>query len=121
MESNGTGNRIHVSQATADLLIQANQGHWLTPREEMVFAKGKGCMQTYFVTVEGGGSSGSSDARRSDVFDAGHAHSLVEETIDVFDQISCRQRSTRHLSSANIILSNSDGEDESTTKETVAA
>ena len=42
MESNGEPNRIHISQATADLMMAANKGSWLTKREEVVAAKGKG-------------------------------------------------------------------------------
>jgi hypothetical protein len=36
------GGRIHVSQATADLLTAAGKKHWLTAREDMIEAKGKG-------------------------------------------------------------------------------
>ena len=49
MESNGQRNRIQASQATADLLIAAGKGHWVRPREELVQAKGKGKMQTFWV------------------------------------------------------------------------
>ena len=46
MESTGVTNKIQVSQATADLLIEAGLETWLTPREDRVFAKGKGELQT---------------------------------------------------------------------------
>jgi class 3 adenylate cyclase len=49
MESTGTRNRIQVSQSTADLLITARKGSWVKPRKELVEAKGKGKMQTYWV------------------------------------------------------------------------
>jgi hypothetical protein len=74
MESTGTRNRIHVSQGkhfgeflksvlqrsgsniirrvpqdTANALIEQGKGSWLKPREDSVFAKGKGEMQTYWV------------------------------------------------------------------------
>jgi class 3 adenylate cyclase len=42
IESTGLPNRIHVSQDTAELLIEASKGHWVTAREELVSAKGKG-------------------------------------------------------------------------------
>jgi hypothetical protein len=48
MESNGERNRIHVSQSTADLLIADGLQHWLTPRNDLVNAKGKGLLQTYW-------------------------------------------------------------------------
>lgn len=58
MESNGARGRIQVSQSTADLLVADGKGHWLTQREDLVRAKGKGLMQTYWCTISN--SSGSS-------------------------------------------------------------
>ena len=49
MESNGLPNQIQCSQQTADLLISANKNHWIHPRKDMVHAKGKGLVQTYWV------------------------------------------------------------------------
>jgi hypothetical protein len=48
MESNSERNRIQVSQSTADLLIADGKRHWLTPREDLVDAKGKGLLQTFW-------------------------------------------------------------------------
>jgi hypothetical protein len=59
MESNGVRDRIQVSEASAKLLIAAGKGHWVKAREELIAAKGKGDMQTYWVTVKG--SSGKSE------------------------------------------------------------
>ena len=42
MESNGQRGRIHVSQATADLLKTGGKEHWLRKRDDLVEAKGKG-------------------------------------------------------------------------------
>jgi class 3 adenylate cyclase len=42
MESTGIPGRIHVSQMTADLLVEASKGKWIVPRGEVVHAKGKG-------------------------------------------------------------------------------
>jgi class 3 adenylate cyclase len=42
IESTGLPNRIHISQDTAELLVEAAKGHWVTAREELVSAKGKG-------------------------------------------------------------------------------
>jgi Adenylate and Guanylate cyclase catalytic domain len=53
MESNGQRNCIHLSQATADLLTEAGKGHWIYPRADLVNAKGKGSMQTYWVNLGG--------------------------------------------------------------------
>ena len=49
MESLGTRNKIHISQATADLLLKAGKVDWVKERETMVTAKGKGLMQTYWL------------------------------------------------------------------------
>lgn len=42
MESTSQAGRIQVSESTAELLKDANKGHWLRRREELVEAKGKG-------------------------------------------------------------------------------
>lgn len=49
MESTGYPHRIHVSNATADLLVKARKGHWLHEREDEVLVKGKTTMKTYWV------------------------------------------------------------------------
>jgi class 3 adenylate cyclase len=41
MESTGKPQRIQLSQDTADLLIAAEKGSWLKPRDTLVHAKGK--------------------------------------------------------------------------------
>jgi hypothetical protein len=52
MESTGMRGKIHVSQDTADRLINAGKTNWITPREDKVFAKGKGEMQTFWVMAQ---------------------------------------------------------------------
>jgi Adenylate and Guanylate cyclase catalytic domain len=56
MESTGKPWKIHASEATAELLRQAGKGDWLRAREELVEAKGKGTMQTYWVELRGEGT-----------------------------------------------------------------
>jgi class 3 adenylate cyclase len=51
MESNGVAGKIHVSQATADELMHQGKSHWVTPRPDKVLAKGKGELQTYWVSL----------------------------------------------------------------------
>jgi Adenylate and Guanylate cyclase catalytic domain len=48
MESTGIPSKIHVSQETAKLLIDAGKGHWVSSRDTLVQAKGKGTIQTYW-------------------------------------------------------------------------
>jgi hypothetical protein len=50
MESTGARNRIHCSQATATLLESAGKS-WSTPRDDLVLAKGKGELQTYWIEL----------------------------------------------------------------------
>ena len=51
MESNGEKNKIQVSQDTADLLVSHGKQSWLSKREDLIQAKGKGAMQTYWIKV----------------------------------------------------------------------
>jgi class 3 adenylate cyclase len=57
MESTGEKNCIQVSDVTAGLISQAGKGHWLLPRENLVEAKGKGQLQTYWLIYESGRST----------------------------------------------------------------
>ena len=50
MESNGIKCKIHVSEATAKELVRLGKGNILVEREEKIFAKGKGMLQTYFLS-----------------------------------------------------------------------
>jgi class 3 adenylate cyclase len=66
MESTGTRDRVQVSAKTAELLIAAGKSHWVTPRDETVTVKGKGQMETFWLTVKSDGtasegSTGSTD------------------------------------------------------------
>lgn len=49
IETTGEPNKIHISQATADLLKAAGKEKWLKQREGKIVAKGKGEMQTYWL------------------------------------------------------------------------
>lgn len=54
METTGAGGKIHVSLDTADLLISAGKAHWLEERKDVVHAKGKGALKTFWVRVNKG-------------------------------------------------------------------
>jgi hypothetical protein len=62
IESTGLPNKTQVSKATADLLIKAGKSHWLERRHETVLAKGKGELETYWLTLQHNGGSAISSA-----------------------------------------------------------
>eukprot|EP00980_Cylindrotheca_fusiformis_P027416 scaffold20339_cov128-Cylindrotheca_fusiformis.AAC.16 len=49
MEQSGEQNRIQLSQATADMLTEAGHAHWIMPRGNKIYVKGKGEIQTYWL------------------------------------------------------------------------
>jgi hypothetical protein len=49
MESTGVPHQIQASSVTAELLIAAGKGSWVKPRKDLVEAKGKGKLQTYWI------------------------------------------------------------------------
>ena len=49
MESTGEPNRIQLSQATAESLIAMGKEGWIRKRQDLVEAKGKGSVQTYWL------------------------------------------------------------------------
>jgi len=62
MESTGRRGRIHISKTTADLITAAGKAHWIKPREDLVQAKGKGTMQTYWLSHPASAQKGSNVA-----------------------------------------------------------
>ena len=69
VESTGMRNRIHISEETANLLETASKGHWIKPREDLVHAKGKGELKTFWLICEdaAGGSERNGGTPTSDV------------------------------------------------------
>jgi hypothetical protein len=68
MESTGVKNKIHTSNDTANLLIAAGKGQWLSNRSDDVMVKGKGIMNTFWVSLHQGkktASVGSSETSAS--------------------------------------------------------
>ena len=51
LESTGLAGRIHVSRDTAEILVAAGKEKWITQREDEVFAKGKGKLQTFWLRI----------------------------------------------------------------------
>jgi class 3 adenylate cyclase len=73
MESTGARDRVQVSTKTADLLIAAGKSHWVTPRVEKVLAKGKGELQTYWLSMHS--SAGTASVSSSSSCESGSADS----------------------------------------------
>ena len=51
MESTGIRNRIQISKQTADCLSKMGYSSWFQPREDLVHAKGKGYLQTFWLEI----------------------------------------------------------------------
>eukprot|EP00934_Nitzschia_sp_Nitz4_P003528 Nitzschia sp. Nitz4//scaffold24_size164493//84634//88676//NITZ4_002330-RA/size164493-augustus-gene-0.260-mRNA-1//1//CDS//3329544120//3518//frame0 len=51
METTGERGRIHVSDVTAKMLVDFGKKHWLVKRPGGVQAKGKGTMETFWITM----------------------------------------------------------------------
>mmetsp|Transcript_6696 Transcript_6696/g.18744 ORF Transcript_6696/g.18744 Transcript_6696/m.18744 type:complete len:1206 (-) Transcript_6696:178-3795(-) len=49
MEGTGERGRIHLSEETGKELVKFNKGHWIKQRSDLVVAKGKGHMSTYWL------------------------------------------------------------------------
>ena len=77
MESNGRPGHIHLSSTTASLLIEAGKEKWIVPREDLIHPKGKGEMQTYWLSL----SSNSGSARGSSIHNC-DVESTDESAID---------------------------------------
>jgi len=78
MESTGQRDRIQISQDTADLLIAAGKSEWLKMRKDKVHAKGKGEMQTYWLTLGGSKSESVASSGADEVSDIQPSHEAVD-------------------------------------------
>jgi Adenylate and Guanylate cyclase catalytic domain len=82
IEQTGAMNRIHVSQATSNLLNKAGKGYWMKACTALVEAKGKGMMQTFWAkpapmgaTYDDSGITVNDASRTSDT-------SQIEDSLD---------------------------------------
>jgi len=90
MESNGIRDKIQLSQETADLLIAAGKTNWLSQREDLVYAKGKGEMQTYWLEISTRNGSSVMDSSQSGSSIADDSDDRVASTSRVFDSKTTR-------------------------------
>ena len=95
MESTGSRGRIHISQTTADLIRAAGKAYWVKPREDLITAKGKGTMQTYWLnpaSAQKGSSVASNESAlstpifRSPVKDSEKEERLVQWMVDLLTE-----------------------------------
>jgi hypothetical protein len=49
MESTGIKTKIQISQQCAELIIASGKSSWIKPREDIIFAKGKGELKTFWL------------------------------------------------------------------------
>jgi class 3 adenylate cyclase len=88
MESNSMAGRIHCSQTTADLLAIAGKEQWLDKRHDLVEAKGKGTMQTYWVKPFSGNSkSYSSSSTKEEDCNTTDDKSYIERVLNAIDEV----------------------------------
>jgi 3'5'-cyclic nucleotide phosphodiesterase/Adenylate and Guanylate cyclase catalytic domain len=90
MESSGVPGRIHISQETATLLTEAGKAHWITARENLVSLKGKGELQTFFVSPRPASN------KRSPVGSSSEEYTDETETLN-FDWTMPKEVSTKSL------------------------
>lgn len=72
LRSTSERNKIQASFETAALLREAGKGKWLVPRDKLIFAKGKGEMQTYWVYPKSGGTRSSNGSCSSEGNNSSH-------------------------------------------------
>jgi hypothetical protein len=86
---------IQVSQATADLIVSAGKQDWLTTRDELVHAKGKGYLQTYWLRPRSRLPCMHSDDRSGEATRT--THTAEESSGDDLHQISTSVMLTSNL------------------------
>jgi class 3 adenylate cyclase len=84
MESTGLKNRIQMSHSTAQLLIEGGKESWIVPREDVVNAKGKGVVQTYWMIQKESRDDGSIGARAPSFTSQTDSSEELEDVEDMF-------------------------------------
>jgi Adenylate and Guanylate cyclase catalytic domain/3'5'-cyclic nucleotide phosphodiesterase len=95
MESTGERNKIQISLATANLLMAAGKESWLTPRDDKVVAKGKGEMQTFWLSI-------STSRNTPSVAESGSASCDLLHTVETGDRHSLSSQKRTRLIRWNV-------------------
>jgi class 3 adenylate cyclase len=84
MESTGERGRIHISKETAVLLEEAGKSSWFTSRDEVVVAKGKGELSTFWLTMTGSklGMKKRSESESIETIDSEEGERLLSDKIN---------------------------------------
>lgn len=103
IESTGEMCRTHLSSSTAQLLVAGNKEHWIKPRDEVVFAKGKGKLKTFWLTLhcaEGSTTSSTDSASVHDVDVESIVVAQVPEGLPLFhtEKVKYKSEGTMPLS-----------------------
>lgn len=101
MESTCLPSKIQVSNTTAQLLIQAGKASWVHPRDELVEAKGKGQMQTYWVDPKlmGGAAASLSDVSQDlNIMGNERTERLIDWNTDILSRLLREIVSKRQVS-----------------------
>jgi hypothetical protein len=123
MESNGRPGKIQASQATADRLISAGKARWVEKREDLIEAKGKGKMQTYWIelasyTAPSQLGASVSEGRAECILGIDYLDERIARLIDwntdilaqMLRQIVSRRCATKHKSEGDVnSVANNDG------------
>lgn len=83
MESTGLSGMIQASSYTADLIIQSGRQNWVVPRPDLVEAKGKGKLQTYWINPNPKRGASRKDYEQEETkseMSSGNSNQVGEET-----------------------------------------
>jgi class 3 adenylate cyclase len=101
IEGTGQPGRIHMSQETADLIIKGGKQAWVQRRSDPVIAKGKGSIQTYWLTLteDRKSTNHSSDGRSENSI---QDYTEIDGCIEKFGTESVSQSRTLRLINWNV-------------------
>mmetsp|Transcript_18107 Transcript_18107/g.36476 ORF Transcript_18107/g.36476 Transcript_18107/m.36476 type:complete len:1137 (+) Transcript_18107:96-3506(+) len=98
LESTGAPGAVHLSKETAELLIKAGKGAWIEPRKDMVEAKGKGKLQTFWLKKHFRRSDTRSTASSDQSTSSATTDLVTESRVMSADQTDKAERTKRLIS-----------------------